>query len=169
MPWNRFLLILLSVTGVLIAGGLAFVLSTTSAAPAVPAAPRTTLAERPPESLTVTATDIATIPSSGRSTRSAFASEAQKLRDELSEHDVPFTEADAVAIIAIGEQSVARNIPDLSANDPVITEQVNRMFPHYTRQQRKDVIRCVAEYVEQVIARQSGDGIPPDERDRPRR
>ena len=98
---------------------------------------------------------------------SAFAGEAEKLRDELKEHHVPFTETDVNAIIAIGEEAVARNVPDLSADDPAITERVNQTFPHYTRQQRKVVVRCVAEQVEQVIARQTGDGIPPDQRGRP--
>jgi hypothetical protein len=95
---------------------------------------------------------------------SAFAGEAEKLRDELKEHRVPFTETDVNAIIAIGEEAVARNVADLSADDPAITERVTHTFPHYTNQQRKVVVRCVAEQVEQVIARQSGDGIPPDQR-----
>ena len=95
---------------------------------------------------------------------SAFAGEAEKLRDELKEHRVPFTETDVNAIIAIGEEAVARNVADLSADDPAITERVTQTFPHYTNQQRKVVVRCVAEQVEQVIARQSGDGIPPDQR-----
>jgi hypothetical protein len=98
---------------------------------------------------------------------SAFAGEAEKLRDELKEHHVPFTETDVNAIIAIGEEAVARNVPDLSADDPAITERVTQTFPHYTSQQRKVVVRCVAEQVEQVIARQTGDGIPPDQRGRP--
>ena len=97
---------------------------------------------------------------------SAFASEADKLRDELREHNVPFTEADVVAILEIGGEAVARNVPDLSADDAAITERVSEAFPQYTRQQRKVVVRCVAEQVEQVIARQSGDGIPPDQRGR---
>jgi len=98
---------------------------------------------------------------------SAFAGEAEKLRGELKEHHVPFNETDVTAIIAIGEEAVARNVPDLSADDLTITERVNQTFPHYTRQQRKVVVRCVAEQVEQVIARQAGDGIPPDQRGRP--
>jgi hypothetical protein len=39
-------------------------------------------------------------------------------------------------------------------------------FPHYTRQQRKGVVRCVAEQAEVVIARPRGDGTPPDQRER---
>jgi hypothetical protein len=79
---------------------------------------------------------------------------------------VPFTEADVVAILEIGGEAVARNVPDLSADDAAITERVSQAFLQYTRQQRKVVVRCVAEQVEQVIARQSGDGIPPDQRGR---
>ena len=86
---------------------------------------------------------------------SSFAGEAEKLRDELSEHDVPFTEADVAAIIVIGEEAVARNVPDLTADDPAITERVSQTFPHDTRQQRKDVVRCVAEQTEKVIARRN--------------
>ena len=102
-------------------------------------------------------------PTADPTVRSAFAGEAEKLRDELREHNVPFTETDVAAIIVIGEEAVARNVPDLRADDPAITERVDQTFPHYTRQQRKDVVRCVAEQTEQVIARQSGDGVPPDQ------
>jgi len=40
----------------------------------------------------------------------------------------------------------------LSADDPEIADQVAEAFPQYTDQQRADVVRCLAEYVEQTIA-----------------
>ena len=176
MRWNRFLAMMLGLIGVLIAAGTAGVLllvneptQTTSVDPAPAAATPpsppnqdSAIPSQPPPVSSATLVD----PSADPTVVSAFASEAEKLRDELREHNVPFTEADVAAIIVIGEEAVARNVPDLSANDPAITERVNQTFPHYTRQQRKDVVRCVAEQTEKVIARQTGDGIPPDQRER---
>lgn len=174
MPWNTFL-VLLGAIAILIASGVAVALSSFGGANAPPSAPADaglaaqseSPAGRPPDSLTSVPDGAPTsVATDAPATDSEFTVEAQKLRDELTEHNVPFTDADATAIIAIGEQNVARNIPDLTADDPVITEQVDQMFPHYTRQQRRDVVRCVAEHVEEVIAHRTGDGIQPDERDR---
>jgi len=171
MPWNRFLVILLGLIAVLVSAGTAVALlsgneAQTSGNPeSVAAAPP--LTQQPPDDPVPASSSAAVVTSSAESiVVSAFAGEAEKLRDELREHHVPFTETDVNAIIAIGEEAVARNVPDLSADDPAITERVNQTFPHYTSQQRKVVVRCVAEQVEQVIARQSGDGIPPDQRGR---
>jgi hypothetical protein len=63
-----------------------------------------------------------------------FGIEAQKLLDELRSHDVPFTDADANILVDIGDRNIARNIPDLSADDPVIADQVAKAFPRYTDQ-----------------------------------
>jgi len=52
----------------------------------------------------------------------------------------------------------------LSADDPEIADQVAEAFPQYTDQQRADVVRCLAEYVEQTIAANRGT-VPPDEDD----
>ena len=92
---------------------------------------------------------------------SAFGVEAQKLLDELRSHDVPFTDADANILVDIGDRNVARGLPDLQADDPEIAGQVGAAFPQYSAQQRGDVVRCLAEYVEQTIARNRGT-VPPD-------
>ena len=174
MRWNHFLASLLGLIGVLVTAGIATALlvdkpaqnTSVGSAPAAPlSAPNrdsATSSQLPPVSSSAALID----PSANPIVVSAFAGEAEKLRDELSEHDVPFTEADVAAIIVIGEEAVARNVPDLTADDPAITERVSQTFPHYTRQQRKDVVRCVAEQTEKVIARQTGDGVPPDQRGR---
>jgi hypothetical protein len=174
MPWNRFLVILLGLLAVLVSAGIAIALLSGDEAPLQtsnnpePAAAAPPPTQIPPDDPVPASSSSAVVGSSADpNVASAFAGEAEKLRDELREHHVPFTESDVNAIIAIGEEAVARNVPDLSADDPAITERVDDTFPHYTRQQRKVVVRCVAEQVEQVIARQSGDGIPPDQRGRP--
>ena len=95
---------------------------------------------------------------------SAFGIEAQKLLDELRSHDVTFTDADANILVDIGDRNVARGVPDLSSDDAVITDQVAKAFPQYTDQQRADVVRCLAEYVERTIAANRGT-VPPDEDD----
>ena len=177
MRWNRFLAILLGLIAVLVTAGIAVALllvneraqntsvdpAPAAAAPLSPSNRDSAIPSQPPP---VSSSAALISPSADPTVVSAFAGEAEKLRDELREHNVPFTETDVTAIIVIGEEAVARNVPDLSADDPAITERVNQTFPHYTRQQRKVVVRCVAEQVEQVIARQSGDGIPPDQRGR---
>ena len=173
MRWNRFLAILLGLFAVLVTVGIVVMLlpgyeapqntSGDSEASAAAAPPSPT--QQPANDPVPASSSAALIsPTANPTVVTAFAGEAEKLRDELKEHHVPFEEADVTAIIAIGEEAVARNVPDLSADDPAITERVNQTFPHYTRQQRKVVVRCVAEQVEQVIARQAGDGIPPDQR-----
>jgi hypothetical protein len=69
--------------------------------------------------------------------------EAQELLDELHSHDVPFTDADANILVDIGgDKTVARGLPDLQADDPVITGQVAAAFPRYGAQQRADSVRC---------------------------
>jgi hypothetical protein len=174
MRWNRFLVILLGAITVLMTAGIAVALLAGKDAPQQTSADPEPAHAAPPSPTQqpldppVPASSAAALVSPGADSTvvSAFAGEAEKLRDELKEHRVPFTEADVSAIIVIGEEAVARNVPDLSADDPVITERVGQAFPHYTSQQRKVVVRCVAEQVEQVIARQTGDGIPPDQRGR---
>jgi hypothetical protein len=169
MRWNRFLAILVGLIGVVVAGVIVTLLQLGERPQHVSVEPAPAAATPLPRSDRASATPSQPpppVPSADSTVASAFASEAEKLRDELSEHNVPFTEANVTAIIVIGEEALARNVPDLRADDPTITERVNQTFPHYTRQQRKDVVRCVAEQAEQVIARQSGDGTPPDQRER---
>jgi hypothetical protein len=175
MRWNRFLAILLGLITVLLTAGIAVMLSPGDEAPQDSSGNTEPAAAAPPSPTHASPSDpvpasssAALVSSSANPTVvAAFAGEAEKLRDELKEHHVPFNETDVTAIVAIGEEAVARNVPDLSADDPAITERVNQTFPHYTPKQRKVVVRCVAEQVEQVIARQASDGIPPDQRGRP--
>ena len=175
MRWNRFLAILLGLIAVLVTAGITVMLLPGNEAPQntsgdtepAAAAPPSPTQQPPNDPVPASSSAALVSPSANPTVVTAFAGEAEKLRDELKEHHVPFTETDVTAIIAIGEEAVARNVPDLSADDPAITERVNQTFPHYTPQQRKVVVRCVAEQVEQVIARQAGDGIPPDQRGRP--
>jgi hypothetical protein len=87
---------------------------------------------------------------------SSFGIEAQKLLDELRSHDVPFTGADANVLVDIGDKNVARGLPDLQADDAVIAGQVAAAFPQFSDQQRADSVRCLAEYVEQTIAKNRG-------------
>jgi hypothetical protein len=112
---------------------------------------------RPPDNPTLA-------PNDDPAADSAFGIEAQKLLDELRSHNVPFTDADANVLVDIGDKNVARGVPDLTADDPEITDQVTRTFPQYTDQQRADVVRCLAEYVEQTIAKNRGT-VPPDGQD----
>jgi hypothetical protein len=174
MRWNRFLVILLGLIAVLASSGIAIALLPGDGAPRQPSGNTESKAAAPPptqqssnSSVPVSSSSAVASSSADPDVVSAFAGEAEKLRDELREHHVPFSETDVSAIIAIGEEAVARNVPDLSADDPTITERVNQSFPYYTPPQRKVVVRCVAEQVEQVIARQTGDGTPPDQRGRP--
>jgi hypothetical protein len=178
LRWNRFVAILLGLIGLAAAGivialpkldegpqGASIEPVSAAATPLPPSHPAAAIPSQSPPP--VPSSSVALIsPSADSTVAAAFASEAEKLRDELREHNVPFSESDVAAIIVIGEEAVARNVADLRADDPAITERVNQSFPHYTRQQRKDVVRCVAEQAEQVIARQTGDGIPPDQRRR---
>jgi hypothetical protein len=175
MRWNRFLAVLLGLITVLVTAGITVALLPGNEAPQNTSGGTEPTAAAPPSPPQQPSGDPAPAssisaqvsPSPNPTVVSAFAGEAEKLRDELKEHRVPFDETDVTAIIAIGEEAVARNVPDLSADDPAITERVNQTFPNYTPKQRKVVVRCVAEQVEQVIARQAGDGIPPDQRGRP--
>ena len=47
---------------------------------------------------------------------------------------------------------------------PAITDETARAFPQYSDQQRADTVRCLAEYVEQTIAKNRGT-VPPDGHD----
>lgn len=149
-------LLLLGAVGLAVSGG------DDDAAPAGPestrvASPIDPGSTRPPDNPTLA-------PNADPAADSAFGIEAQKLLDELRSHNVPFTDADANILVDIGDKNVARGLPDLTADDPVIAGQVAAAFPQYTEQQRADVVRCVAEYVEQTIAKNRGT-VPPDNQD----
>ena len=126
-------------------------------APARAGSPIDPNSPRPPDNPTLA-------PNDDPAADSAFGIEAQALLDELRSHDVPFTDADANILVDIGDRNVARGVPDLDADDPEITDQVARAFPQYTVEQRTDVVRCLAEYVERTLAANRGT-VPPDEDD----
>jgi hypothetical protein len=102
MRWNRFLALSLGLIGVLVAGITVMSLQlddgpqNTSVGPAPAAATppppsdhASVVPSQPPPP--VMSSVALAIPSADSTVASAFASEAEKLRDELSEHNVPFT------------------------------------------------------------------------------
>jgi hypothetical protein len=95
---------------------------------------------------------------------SRFGLNAQKLLDEVRSHGITFSDDDAAKLVQIGDANVARNQPDLTADDPQIRRQLKQMFPIMTDDQAKIETRCLAEYVEREVARQHNT-VPPDERD----
>jgi hypothetical protein len=62
----------------------------------------------------------------------------------------------------IGDANIARNQPDLSADDPAIMGQIRVEFPNATDEQVATMTRCTAEYVEREIAMLTGTD-PPDQ------
>jgi len=95
---------------------------------------------------------------------SRFGLNAQKLLDEVRSHGITFSDDDAAKLVQIGDANVARNQPDLTADDPQIRRQLTQMFPSMTDDQAKIETSCLAEYVEREVARQHNT-VPPDERD----
>lgn len=163
IPWNTAVLITVGLLAVVILAVVAFFLSRQggeeqAAPPATPnASPVDSNSARPPDNPSLA-------PNDDPAADSAYGIEAQKLLDELRTHSVPFTDADANILVDIGDKNVARNEPDLTATDPPISNQITRAFPQYTEQQRADTVRCLAEYVEQTIAKNRGT-TPPDGHD----
>lgn len=158
MKWERAVLGSVGLLVVLIIGVVLAVVAVRD--DPVPAAERPNTSpidsnsSRPPD-------DPALAPNDDPAADSDFGIEAQKLLYELRSHSVPFTDADANILVDIGDKNVARGDPDLAADDPAITDQLVRAFPQYSDQQRADTIRCLAEYVEQTIAKNRGT-VPPD-------
>jgi len=95
---------------------------------------------------------------------SRFGLNAQKLLDEVRSHGITFSDDDAAKLVQIGDANVARNQPDLTADDPQIRRQLTQMFPSLSDEQAKIETSCLAEYVEREIALQHHT-VPPDERD----
>jgi len=95
---------------------------------------------------------------------SRFGLNAQKLLDEVRSHGITFSDGDAAKLVQIGDANVARNQPDLTADDPQIRRQLTQEFPSLTDDQAKIETSCLAEYVEREIARQHHT-VPPDESD----
>ena len=161
--WNRAVAAALGLLAVVVVVGIVALVSggdepaPADGGPTRVASPIDPNSPRPPDNPTLA-------PNDDPAADSAYGVEAQKLLDELRGHNVPFTDADANILVDIGDKNVARGIPDLAANDPEISNQIVVTFPQYTEQQRTDVVRCLAEYVELTIAKNRGT-VPPDSDD----
>ena len=95
---------------------------------------------------------------------SRFGLNAQKLLDEVRSHGISFSDEDAAKLVQIGDANVARNQPDLTADDPQIRQQLMQAFPRLTEDQAEIETRCLAEYAEREIALLHNT-TPPDEGD----
>ena len=93
-----------------------------------------------------------------------FGIDARSLLDEVRSHAVPLADTDAQRLVDIGNRAVARNQPDLPADDPEIRRDLRAAFPGWSAENYSDSTRCVAEYAERVIARNAGT-VPPDSDD----
>jgi hypothetical protein len=129
-------------------------------APAAPSAPPVANANGQP----VPGPTPASPPVAQAQASSRFGLNAQKLLDEVRSHGITFSDDDAAKLVQIGDANVARNQPDLTADDPQIRQQLKQMFPNLTDDQAKIETSCLAEYAEREIARQHNT-VPPDERD----
>ena len=96
--------------------------------------------------------------------QSSFGLNGQKLLDEMRTHKPDISDADALKLVQIGDANLARNQPDLTADDPHISDQVRAAFPNATDEQAATMTRCAAEYVEREWARMNNT-TPPDSDD----
>lgn len=94
-----------------------------------------------------------------------FDVDAVSMRDELRTHGVDTPDDKLYQLVLIADKYIAQGDPDLDAWDPRIMRDVRAMWPEATKAERIDVTRCLAEYVERVIARNNGRAHPPDEDD----
>jgi hypothetical protein len=95
---------------------------------------------------------------------SRFNLNGQKLLNEMRTHNPNITDDEAAKLVRIGDANIARNQPDLSADDPAIMGQIRVEFPNATDEQVATMTRCTAEYVEREIAMLTGTD-PPDQGD----
>ena len=93
-----------------------------------------------------------------------FGIDGQALLEEVASHQVPLQQADQQKLIDIGNRAVARDVPDLPADDPQIRRDLQAAFPGWSEQNYVDATRCAAEYAERLIARNDGT-VPPDSDD----
>ncbi len=93
-----------------------------------------------------------------------FGIDGQALLEEVASHQVPLQQADQQKLIDIGNRAVARDEPDLQADDPQIGRDLQAAFPGWSEQNYVDATRCTAEYAERLIARNDGT-VPPDSDD----
>lgn len=94
-----------------------------------------------------------------------FDVDAISMRDELRTHGVDTPDDKLNTLVLIADKYIAQDDPDLDAWDPRIMRDVRTMYPQATHAEVIDVTRCLAEYVERVIARNHGWAHPPDEDD----
>ncbi len=93
-----------------------------------------------------------------------FGIDGQALLKEVASHQVPLQQADQQKLVDIGNRAVARDAPDLRADDPQIRRDLQAAFPGWSEQNYVDATRCAAEYAERLIARNDGT-VPPDSDD----
>jgi hypothetical protein len=93
--------------------------------------------------------------------QSAFGVNAQRLLDEMRTHKPDITDEEVNKLVLIGDANIARNVPDLAADDPMIVQQVRAQFPNATPEQVATMARCVAEFTERQLAMRNGT-TPPD-------
>jgi hypothetical protein len=93
-----------------------------------------------------------------------FGIDGQALLEEVASHQVPLQQTDQQKLIDIGNRAVARDVPDLPADDPQIRSDLQAAFPGWSDQNYVDATRCAAEYAERLIARNDGT-VPPDSDD----
>ena len=94
-----------------------------------------------------------------------FDVDAIAMRDELRTHGVDTPDDRLMSLVAMADRYISENDPDLDAWDPRIMRDVRTMWPDLDKGHVVDVTRCTAEYIERVIARNSGAPHPPDEDD----
>lgn len=94
-----------------------------------------------------------------------FGVDALAMRDELRTHGVDLPDGDLYKLVDAANKYIAEDDPDLDAWDPRITADVKALWPDLSRELRIDVVRCTAEYIERVIARNHGWSSPPDSDD----
>ncbi len=93
-----------------------------------------------------------------------FGIDGQALLEEVASHQVPLQQTDQQTLVDIGNRAVARDVPDLPADDPQIRSDLQAAFPGWSEQNYVDATRCAAEYAERLIARNDGT-VPPDSDD----
>jgi hypothetical protein len=94
-----------------------------------------------------------------------FDVDAVAMREELRGHGVDLPDSRLNELVTMADKYIAEGDMDLDAWDPRITADVKKMFPDADRATRTSVVRCTAEYIERVEARNAGLPHPPDEDD----
>jgi hypothetical protein len=139
-------------------------------------APPTSATPTPAAAAPAALIDTATAPAPGMDPRFAppdgpaldyppFDVDAVAMRDELRTHGVDLPDDRLYQLVVIADKYIAEDVPDLYAYDGRILRDVRAMWPKASRKTQLLVTKCLAEYVERVIARNHGWAKPPDEDD----